>query len=470
MASVEVYLWFDFKKNTNSTKRPEPGQSRFNCYLIEPVSILNPVIRLRIPWNPYNYNYAYIPDFHRYYYITDIVSENTMWTCYMTVDVLATYRNIIGKSTQYVVRSSSDWDGNISDSLYPTKTRPEIVTTYPNSETYPFSAGVGFGYFVVGIINNSPDALGCVSYYRFTMSEFRQFCNAMLSTSDWLGGDFGDVTDDLLKSIFNPFQYVVSCVQYPSRFAIFPGTAVENIAFGWWTLPVSATLITSSLEQLEVTFQLPEHPQAATRGAYLNSAPFSRYTLYWDAFGVYELDAQVVANASNDGGEKQIQAKISFDCSGATATLRINNGNVQQTLVDTTVQVGVPIQIAQATSDVIGSFQSLGNALTSAFSLNFIGAGASLFSSLEHKAPKITSSGANGSSAKYAFLPVLQSEFYLLVDEALEHRGRPLCQQRVISSLPGYIMTADAEIEISECMSTELDKIKDYMNGGFFYE
>lgn len=55
-------------------------------------SILDPVIRVEAS-DVSSYNYAHIPDFGRYYYITDIVSIRTgLWEISMHVDPLETYR------------------------------------------------------------------------------------------------------------------------------------------------------------------------------------------------------------------------------------------------------------------------------------------------------------------------------------------------------------------------------------------
>lgn len=458
-------ILYEFNKNPNSTKRPSAAGLTLDCYLLEPTSITAPSLSLQLPGNPGGYNYARIPEFNRYYFIEDWTANNGRWVASLSVDVLASFKESIGASTQYVLRAAHDYNGEVSDTLYPAKTIPKVICSYPPIDNYPLSAGVGFGYYVVGIINNSPDALGCVAYYRFTMEEFRQLCNKLLSNLDWAGGDFGDVTQDLVKSIFNPFQYIVSCTQYPFRYTIFPGTTVTSIPYGWWSLDVTATRITSSLEVFDVIFPLQKHPQAEERGAYLNSAPFSRYTLYWDSFGTFPLDAALVAR-NPDG---KLTASLSFDCTNATATLRVDNGNVQELLVDVQVQLGIPVQLAQITSDYLGAATSAAGAVGSLFNLDFMGAANGIANAVNSLAPKVTTSGSNGSSAKFSFVPHLQMEFYECVDDSPSNRGRPLCAERKLSTLPGYIITADAELE-APCTSGELDRIKGFLNGGFFYE
>ena len=70
-------------------------------------SVLNPSIRIESADNISTYNYAYIPEFGRYYYITDIVSVRTnCWTVSLRCDVLMSYKdeiqglNVILNNTQ----------------------------------------------------------------------------------------------------------------------------------------------------------------------------------------------------------------------------------------------------------------------------------------------------------------------------------------------------------------------------------
>lgn len=58
--------------------------------LREGTSIINPTIRMVT--NPVPYDYAYIPEFNRYYYITDIVSlRNNVWELSLSVDPLMSF-------------------------------------------------------------------------------------------------------------------------------------------------------------------------------------------------------------------------------------------------------------------------------------------------------------------------------------------------------------------------------------------
>lgn len=58
-------------------------------------SITNPVITIEIE-NPTGFNYAYISEFGRYYFIDDMISVRTgLWKISMKVDVLESFKNNI---------------------------------------------------------------------------------------------------------------------------------------------------------------------------------------------------------------------------------------------------------------------------------------------------------------------------------------------------------------------------------------
>ena len=58
-------------------------------------SVTNPSFNIEVN-NPSDYNYCYIPDFGRYYYITNIVSVRTnIWRIDCDVDVLMSFKDAI---------------------------------------------------------------------------------------------------------------------------------------------------------------------------------------------------------------------------------------------------------------------------------------------------------------------------------------------------------------------------------------
>ena len=162
--AVTVTL-FSFSKNPDSTARPTGGRD-FDCTIISPSSVISPEIRLSLGGsNPSGYNYAKIPDFNRYYWITDWTYDAGIWIATLMVDVLATYRDQIGASSQYVLRAAAEGDGYIMDTLYPTTDQYTIQTTPISGQ--PFYKDLVNGEYILGVIGAGSSGLqmGAVTYY-----------------------------------------------------------------------------------------------------------------------------------------------------------------------------------------------------------------------------------------------------------------------------------------------------------------
>ena len=71
-------------------------------------SIINPTIRVEVNSDIVNCNYAYIPEFSRYYFIRDIVNvSNNLWEISMHCDVLSSFWNEIKTNSAILNRVES---------------------------------------------------------------------------------------------------------------------------------------------------------------------------------------------------------------------------------------------------------------------------------------------------------------------------------------------------------------------------
>lgn len=98
-------------------------------------SVLNPSIRIESADNISAYNYAYISEFGRYYYITDIVSVRTnCWVVSLRCDVLMSYKDEIKTITGVVVRQESNPNKLLVDRLERIQSDKEIdILYYPDA-------------------------------------------------------------------------------------------------------------------------------------------------------------------------------------------------------------------------------------------------------------------------------------------------------------------------------------------------
>lgn len=88
----------------------------FSVVLKEDTSLLRPVLEVVTSSNLSGYNYLYIEEFSRYYFIDDIVSLNDgRWEISAHVDVLETYKTAILANSAVIRRQASLYNLYLDD-------------------------------------------------------------------------------------------------------------------------------------------------------------------------------------------------------------------------------------------------------------------------------------------------------------------------------------------------------------------
>lgn len=473
---MQVYL-YSFKKRENSTAYPLPSEGKlFNVQLKNETSFLTPTLRMSVDnltaglFSPAAYNYAFIPYWRRYYYITDWIYTNACWECNLSIDVLASFKGEIGNTSAYIVRADSAFNGSVADGLYPPTTNNQIIATALSR-----SIDINHGCYIVGITNciDSLYRKGTITYYALDENDLNKLVQFMYSGSIYNMSNITDISEGLYKAIQNPMQYITSCVWVPIEASLISGHPVTTLDIGYW-----ANISGTSGRVLEGTvfgktnyYQLPNHPQIS-RGSYLNFAPYSRYTLYYPPFGAIQLDS----NFRNAGDYLCIH--LSVDCINGQSNLRLSmqNNNTEQDqttrkiICERSGQAGIPIQLSQAGSDILSGVVGTIGSVISAVSGNYAGAASGILGTAAGLTDqKPNSMGYNGSFLATYDYPILISEFYRIADEDRTELGRPLMEVRTINTLAGYIKVAKDDHSFSGTVE-ETKKINEYLSGGFFYE
>lgn len=117
--------------------------------LREESSLIDPVISISdIDSYIGSMNYAYIPEFNRYYFITNIESvRDNLWRVSFHVDVLYTYREQIKGNNAIIERNENEYDLKLNDGLFKTQQNPRIAQ-------FPFPSGFTTWNFVLAIAGN----------------------------------------------------------------------------------------------------------------------------------------------------------------------------------------------------------------------------------------------------------------------------------------------------------------------------
>lgn len=96
------------------------GTLRENCSVIDPVIKVEGIVGSNLPI----YNYAYIEEFARYYYITNIVCVGNLFELHMHVDVLMSYRGDIRTNNAVISRQEKNYNLYLQDGVFKTYSQP----------------------------------------------------------------------------------------------------------------------------------------------------------------------------------------------------------------------------------------------------------------------------------------------------------------------------------------------------------
>lgn len=463
--------FYQFAKRTNSTMRPSGGQE-FGIDLKAPCNIIDPEIKIATQNDPTGYNYCYLPTFSRYYWVKNWTYADGLWVASLTVDTLASYRDQIGNSTEYVTRSSAQYDGTISDGLYPATAEVRSVTSAFQGG---FSETISGGFFVIGFIAKAANSIGAITYVVMTPGNAKKLSAKLLTDVSYLSIDNAEISDSLTKVLFNPYQYIVSCNYFP--FDVAELTAhlplVSNVDVGWWSINIPCWILGADNNNLtkSVSAGIPKHPQAASRGGYCNASPYTDYTIFLQPFGVIPLDASKLWGAAT------LSIQYTVDLFTGDSILRVFT-DTKQLVHETTAKLGVPIQLSNITFDIpSGSGGLLHTGIAAAFGGiqaalsggSFSDVGNGILNAAQATNADVASKGATGSTIAFDSVPYMVARFKILVDDNNEDHGRPLCKRVQLSTIPGYIMVDDPDIALA-ATAEEIDSVKSYLKNGFFYE
>lgn len=444
---------YAFTKAPNSTAQPAGSGTDYSCVSNDNFNIIQPRIPLQIgaAANPTSYNYAKIAAWNRYYWIRSWAWEDGLWVAYMEVDALASWKSGIGGLSAYVLRSEAAWNGDIVDTLYPAR----VPTTTKTQINDPWNA---VGFYVVGIVGES----STTCYYKMTNAEFTAFISYIFSDPYWTDVSAG--TTGYFKPEFNPMQYITAVTYFPTAFPAGTYTSDNSIKLGYWDTHITGHQLQSFAYYglPNITVSVPSHPQAATRGAYLDSEPYSKHTLTIPPYGQIPIPAHRVPSS------RSIRISGSVDLMTGSSCIRIDTGDYENVIAIATAKVGVPLQLSQVQTKTVSAIctaLSPGNLASS-----WLGVPSAIGNFLTNMMPQVQTTGMDGGLASIFFAPwALVSEFASLVDEDLADRGRPLCEVRQLSTLAGYQRCADVEVTLS-CTREEEQMIKNALETGYYYE
>lgn len=449
--------FFIFNKDKNELRVPTGGTTK-EVTLKQPCSVLNPVIVLQSAST--SWNYFYIPEFSRYYFIEDIryIHNNTVEIT-GTVDAMGSHRDGILNTSQYILRAASGYDVNIPDLTFPAKGGRKLL--YAGLPVTDITQDYKQGGFVIGAIGENAGYAGIpVVYYYLDYAQMMLFNDYLFNQDNYASL----ISDDVVKAFFNPMDYIISCIYFP-----YPLTAASwedtDIYFGWFkTTGIFAKKLPNywyTDTGLNYTLNIPK--------------PYSDYRLLnpWTQYRLWCIDQWIDIPPEKLYNYSQMGISIQLDLVAGNANVNItvkNSGDSAYTVARTACQFGCPISMAQLRQDWQGTISNAVGAIGSLFTLDIGKTVNGVMDAVNSFLPDPATKGSNGALGSAFWQKYVELYCYYCETAPIDEGrlGRPVAKRDTVSNYEGFCQCRNAEVTITGAYSSEIDTIENYMNGGFY--
>lgn len=465
---MEIILYTDFSKRENSTKIPSADSGTgINVLLKRNTSKYNPsfildqsVVSVDI------FSVKYLKWSDNYYYVTDIVYiNNDMLEIQCRFDPYATDRSTIFNYSAFVARSSSNYDTLLPDELLNGRTVYLSQRQQSASIIDHYSAT---GCYILKVVGGGTNSSTGITTYAMSISTFKSVMDFMFNEDN-----FADVlADAAVKSVFNPFQYIVSLQWTPFVLADIAAT-IGRVKLGLWDTGIDANIVT--IKTLNVSVDLP---------FITPSYGVNDWRRYDDRYTKWTVRLPFVGNQPISAMEMEQGCRVLyyFDFNTGISVCRcINADNIQ--IAEWQCKCTVDIQIGQQASD-LGNLISQSNVLSGALggaiagltnrdvgnAVNGIIQTVGSITGIAQPTP--STNGNAGSMANMESNPyvITYLQEVATTDSPTSEIGRPCYKQLTLSTLSGsFVICLNASVPTT-LPEPYKSQINATLNGGMYLE
>lgn len=308
----------------------------------------------------YRFNYAYIKEFERYYFVQDVIIQRSkVFNVFMSCDVLMSFRNDIRSLNAFVERNEFQYDPLLPDALLSTETMPvmeELPLIHGGNKNISFSSTLdAYDDFNVAlsIANNSyfgnarsidapiGTSLPDINRDAFTYPSSRVYA----LTNAGLGGLSIDM---ILHSSINDF--ILGVVAFPFDIELYdPDLPSDNVHISVPDTEGLAKLVvlgntkgkhafdkSDYLVLGDFTFPVPTD--------YLECDPDASYALWIPFVGVIDLSAREL-------GGHPILVYYAVDYQDGSATAYVYDDATKKVIYNASCQIGIPVSLTKTNAE-----------------------------------------------------------------------------------------------------------------------
>lgn len=475
--------FYQLSKRNKSTKLATGEYREVEAYLKDKTSITHPVLLVQT-FIGAAYNYFYIPDFNRYYFVSDAASVENMWEIAGTEDYLASFKVEIGLTAANVLYATGSTK-NIPDSRIP-------VTANLNHAYEQRSLGFSLSYanmrYILGITGKG--SFGC--YILENESELSELLDGIENWASF-------ITDNwtFTKQLFfggSASECLRSALGIPIAFNKADHGTLEDLNLGNYPCTdengnfIRGYKITDPILDYGTSITIP--------WIYSDWRNISQYTdvcLYIPLIGILSMPATELI------GETSLTLNYKINITSGDIAAEIYGTTTFKKYATASSNCAMPIafgstgidtnKVTQAAVTGIGTLVAINAATGGSASMlagimggdiignTAIGAGlaATAFQSIQALGGSASGSAGLGGGATCA----LDDKVYCFVvsKELTESQaalnpiiGKPYMGVATIGSFSGFVQTDGFQFESNRAYSSEKDMINKLLDTGIYYE
>lgn len=456
--------FYNFSKRKNDILLPSGG-SDIAIDVKSGCTIENPVIELDYSGRP-PFNYFYIPDFGRYYFVTGMEYIEGLWFVSGKVDPLNSFKTSILNTKANVLYANVD--RNIVDNRIPVVSAPVVTsdTTIagPVIGVYTYVLAVtGKGSMGYYILTNPNDIYDLIDGIDDTTTNWNDLLDAAKQAA------YGGSAADNIKSI----------IRFPVQIQLDGVGPAENLYLGGYPAKksggshISVNKVTKPIQSWNNSIAIPWHFSDWRR-----NPPYTKIYLYLPLIGVIELDTASLVN------ETTIAWTYSFNITSGDLAFQVTSGS-GRILQTGSNNIGMPALYGNAGINTGKAFASsaglaagavalasgmLSGGVGAAAVMGMVGTAGALINSLGGTSQG--SSGIGGGAVtgldKTVQIWVVSRDITSQPSNYHNVIGYPFMDCRTISGLSGYVRTEGFSLKDANAYESEIAEVNALMDGGVY--
>lgn len=436
-------------------------------------------------------NYAYIPEFNRYYFVTDITAiGRNLWMISMSVDVLMSYYGDILNLNAFIARNQNDYDSYVVDDLANFKYNKDITTFTPANKsdvtqlsTTPFTS---WHTAVMAYLTDDSVRFSSPTPSLGFLPVISAYASGSNISTQYLVGSTGMIYD-LAKTVYKNdtlLSFVKTIMIYPFDIPSIQNDAVTQIKIG------------TTEYTLTDKFRYPSHyPERIVIAdfdvdgaqSFLDYSPYKTYEIYIPYCGFVTLSGESILG-------KNLKVFYLVNYEDGTANAFIYNVTDDIILYSSQCVLGVKVALSSSNAlelsnqktalalntgiNLIGSALTIGGGFASGNPLaigggilkgtSTLGNAISSFNQMYDMGKVgMTSPSVGLSSRQNVFMRITSTNPVGYDVDYFRLKGRPLNQYRNLSTLSGFTIINDIHLEdIPNATLTEVNEIERLLTSG----